>query len=171
MWAPLAVLLMVFASALGALETEPGLAATEDEDATAGVELALESASGSVLPLDEPLAAVLTPGSVQAAAAVTPIAASAMVAPEPLGISEELVEPMALPPLAPERRIPGFDLRAERDALPGVAGDPRLLRSVAARPLLPSGRLTFEAGVQVPIFDDRPGMPEPEFLFGFRFQF
>ena len=55
--------------------------------------------------------------------------------------------------------------------MPGVAGDPKLLSSFAGTPVLPSGRLSFEAGVRIPVFDDRPGLPEPELLLQFRLQF
>lgn len=173
MWAPLAVLLMVVASAFGALDTElPGPVPTVDERSEAGRELPLDPVSPT--PMATP-AALPTPAAAPVETmrqAVEAEAASFVLpAPQLRVLDEILVDPIQPAVLDPLQAIPGVTLRTVQDAMPGVVGDPKLLSSFAGTPVLPSGRLSFEAGVQIPVFDDRPGLPEPEFLLQFRLQF
>jgi len=86
-------------------------------------------------------------------------------------------QPVALPT---ERKFQGLPQLSEvswafqdldLDSMPGVAGNPQLVRTVLGAHLIPGRRLSLEAGVQLPLFDDRPGMPSVEYLlhFGYRF--
>lgn len=174
MWAPLAVVLMILATALGARG-----AGVEATDAT---ELEIDAAP-AVLELAashaEPVEASLLFSSPARGNGVFP------VVPPEMGMSlngrtfgDELLESIELSDAIGEPRlpgvfgeIPGLGVRAERDFLPGVAGNPQLLSSFAGRELFSDGRLSLEAGVQLPLFDDRPGLPEPEFIVQFRLQF
>ena len=163
---------MVVASAFGALDTElPGPVPTVD----------LRSVAGRELPLDSAGPTPITPPVAMPAAAAAPVEAieqaveadASFVVPSPQlrALDQVLVDPIQPAVLDPLQTIPGLTLRTAQDAMPGVAGNPKLLSSFAATPVLPNGRLSFEAGVRIPVFDDRPGMPEPEFLLQFRLQF
>lgn len=173
MWAPLAVLLMVVASAFGALDTElPGPVLTLNEWSEAGRELPLDPVSptpmAASVALPTPVAALVGMMMRVAEARVT---SSVFPAPQLRMLDEILVDPIQPATRNPLQTIPGVTLRAVKDGIPGVVGSPKLLSSFAGTPVLPSGRLSFEAGVQIPVFDDHPGMPEPEFLLQFRLQF
>lgn len=168
MWAPLAVLLMVVASAFGAIDTElPGPVPTVEWGTEVGRELPLDSAT--------PTLAVATSASalIGEGKEAVPVGAASFVVPAPQlrELDQLLIDPIQPAVLDPLQTIPGFTLRTAQDAMPGVAGDPKLLSSFAGTPLMNDGRLSFEAGVQIPVFDDRPGLPEPEFLLQFRLQF
>jgi hypothetical protein len=179
MWAPLAVLLMILATALGARG--------------AGVEASNLADPETVEPTREKSA--LDSGRLRAE--LTPVDASAFFNRSALGngvfpvvrpeldsffeareLAELLLRPIVLPDSAGESTLPGvfsefpsLGIRAQRDSLPGVAGSPRLLSSFAGHELFHDGPLSLEAGVQLPLFDDRPGFPEPEFILQFRLQF
>ncbi len=179
MWAPLAVLLMILATALGARG--------------AGVEASKHATSEPIEPSSEERAF----GLVRSRAELTPVDASAFLDRSALGngvfpvvqpeltslfeareLDELLIRPIVQPDAVDEPSLPGvfgefpsLGIRAERDSLPGVAGSPRLLSSFAGHELIRDGRWSLEAGVQVPLFDDRPGLPEPEFIVQFRLQF
>lgn len=164
---------MVVASAFGALDTEhPGPVRTVDERSEAGRELPLDPASPT--PMAAP-AAQLTPAAapVDTIGQAVEAEAASMILPAPQlrMLDELLVDPIQPAVLDPLQTIPGVTLRTVQDGMPGVAGDPKLLSSFAGTPVLPSGRLSFEAGVRIPVFDDRPGLPEPELLLQFRLQF
>lgn len=162
MWAPVAVLLALVASAIGAIggddaESTPATAGT----AVPAVRPAMELGLGlGVTPTDRGIVAS------EASARIEPV-----LPVETDDALERILAGASLPVINDGSTIPGVDLRMVQDALPGVAGDPKLLSSFAGRNLLESGRLSLEAGVQVPLFDDRPGLPEPEFLLQFRLQF
>jgi len=179
MWAPVAVLLMILATALGARE--------------AGVEASDLAISEPI----EPSSEERTLGFGRSRAELTPVDASAFLDRSALGngvfpvmqpelaaffeareLDEMLLRPIVLPDAAGDASLqgvfgefPSLGIRAQRDSLPGVAGSPMLLSSFAGHELIHDGRWSLEAGVQLPLFDDRPGLPEPEFIVQFRLQF
>lgn len=179
MWAPAAVLLMILATALGARG--------------AGV----EASNVVVVESAPPIETERVLRNERSRAELTPANASAFLDPAALGngvfpvvspalastyeireLDALLLEPIELPgpaalPSLPGvfREFPSLGIRAQRDSLPGVAGNPQMLSSFAGHELFQDGRWSLEAGVQLPMFDDRPGLPEPEFIVQFRLQF
>lgn len=179
MWAPLTVLLMILATALGARGA--GVEASK----LAEVESA-PTIKGDKYPGMERSRSELTPVNASAfldlaarGNGVFPVVSPALVSTyESRALDELLGESIVLPGAAGEPSLPGvfsefpsLGIRSQRDTLPGVAGNPQMLSSFAGHELFLDGRWSLEAGVQLPMFDDRPGLPEPEFIIQFRLQF
>ena len=151
MLASFPVLLMAFASAFGARDAElPGPAPVVKWEEEVSWELFLKP-FGTLRMLKKPLS-TSTDEEWRALSQV-------LVAP---------IKPIVRDPLQP---IPGLTLRVAQDALPSVVGAPKFVSTFAGTPVLTSGPLSFEAGLQIPVFDDQPGRPEPEFLLQLRLQF
>lgn len=179
MWAPLTVLLMILATALGARGA--GIEASK----LAAVELTQPSDKERVLSMERS-PAELTPVNASAfldpaarGNGVFPVVSPALVSTyEARELDELLGEPIVLPGAAGEPSLPGvfsefpsLGIRAQRESLPGLVGNPQMLSSFAGHELFLDGRWSLEAGVQLPMFDDLPGLPEPEFIIQFRLQF
>ena len=179
MWFPLAVLLMILATALGArgAGVEASNAAAIEAARPIAVEAhrSEESSRPELTPVNASAFLDLTALGNGVFPVVSPALASNYDSRE---LDSLLAEPIVLPGPAGEPTLPGvfrefpsLGLRAQRDTLPGVAGSPQMLSSFAGHELFLDGRWSFEAGVQLPLFDDRPGLPEPEFIVQFRLQF
>jgi hypothetical protein len=179
MWAPLAVLLMVLATALGArgAGVEASNAAVMESTGSSESErgLDLERSRPELTPVNASAFLDLPSLGNGVFPVVSPQLASSYAS---RGIDALLLEPIVMPGPAGEPALPGvfrefpsLGIRAQRDSLPGVAGSPQMLSSFAGHELIRGGRWSLEAGVQLPIFDDLPGLPEPEFIVQFRLQF
>jgi hypothetical protein len=179
MWAPLTVLLMILATALGArgagVAASNGIAKESTKPSVEERALGFERSHAELTPVNA--SAFLDRAAL--GNGVFPVVRPALASSyEARDLDDFPLEPIVMTGATGEPTLPGvfsefpsLGIRAQRDSLPGAAGSPRMLSSFARYELFHDGRWSLEAGVQLPMFDDVPGLPEPEFIVQFRLQF
>lgn len=178
MWAPVALFLMVVATAVGTLggEAAPEAATFKAEDLrpeSAGMRISLEpqlqasavpaSLNRSVLHAAE---AAASNASRQVKAAMAPLAVR-----ESLASEDSVFRSAELALIESNSDSDLIEVLLDEQSLDGVTGSPQMFSTSLHRALTESGDIGVEAGLQLPLFDDRPGMPTPELVFGIRVRF